>query len=153
MIDVEIEDPAWVLASRDAADVARRAADAIGATSSLGDVTILLTDDATVRDLNRRFRDQDRATNVLSFPAAATAAGQLGDLALAYGVCAREAAARNKTLASHLSHLVIHGVLHLLGYDHVDDAEADRMEAVERTILASLDIADPYAGDHRVESA
>ena len=119
--------------------------------SLAGPVTILLTDDATVRDLNARFRAKDYATNVLSFPAAlqpGLAGPQpLGDLALAYGVCATEAAAQGKTLADHLRHLVVHGVLHLLGHDHEDDAEAEAMEALEREILASLGVADPYRAE------
>jgi probable rRNA maturation factor len=96
-------------------------------------------------DLNARFLGKHASTNVLSFPAAAHAGGHLGDIALASGVCAREAAEQGKTLADHLRHLVIHGVLHLLGYDHADDAEAKRMETLERDLLAGLGVADPYA--------
>nr|WP_309604462.1 rRNA maturation RNase YbeY [Phenylobacterium sp.] len=107
-------------------------------------VTILLTDDETVRDLNARFRGQDRPTNVLSFPAPANPERFLGDVALAHGVCAREAADQGKSLAHHLQHLVAHGVLHLLGYDHIRDDEAAAMEGLERAILAGLGIADPY---------
>ena len=153
MIAVDIEDSAWIGALADVEDVVRRAAAAAQSERAGGDVSVLLTDDAAVRDLNRRFRDQDKPTNVLSFPAGAHAGVHLGDLALAYGVCADEAAVQKKTLNDHLSHLVVHGVLHLLGYDHLDDADADRMEATERTILAGLGIADPYAGDDRVAAA
>jgi len=103
-----------------------------------------LTDDAAVHDLNARFRDRNQPTNVLSFPAAESAAPHLGDLVLAFGVCAAEAGAQGKTLADHLTHLTVHGVLHLLGRDHVDEAEAESMEAEERTLLASLGVADPY---------
>ena len=110
-------------------------------------VTVLLTDDAAVQDLNARFRGKDAPTNVLSFPAPATAHPHLGDIAVAHGVCAREAAAQGKTLADHLSHLVVHGVLHLLGYDHQADATADAMEAMERDILSKLGVADPYRQD------
>ena len=146
MIEVELEDAAWTAALPDAAAVAERAATAaLGGVE--GDVVVLLTDDATVRDLNARFRDKDRPTNVLSFPAAASAAPHLGDLVLAFGVCAAEAQAQGKTLADHLSHLTVHGVLHLLGRDHEDEAEAEEMEAEERTILASLGVADPYRAD------
>ena len=146
MIEVELEDAAWTAALPDAAAVAERAATAaLGGVE--GDVVVLLTDDATVQDLNARFRDRDRPTNVLSFPAADSAAPHLGDLVLAFGVCAAEAAAQGKTLADHLSHLTVHGVLHLLGRDHVDEAEADEMEAEERSILASLGVADPYRAD------
>ena len=146
MIEVEIEDAAWTSALPDAAAVAERAATAALGTVE-GDVVVLLTDDATVQDLNARFRDRDRPTNVLSFPAADSAAPHLGDLVLAFGVCAAEAAAQGKTLADHLSHLTVHGVLHLLGRDHEADGEAEEMEAEERSILASLGVADPYRTD------
>jgi probable rRNA maturation factor len=110
-------------------------------------VSILLTDDATVQDLNARFRGKDAATNVLSFPAPQTARPHLGDVALAYGVCAREAQGQGKTLAAHLAHLTAHGVLHLIGYDHDTEAEAEAMEGLERAILASLGLPDPYEND------
>ena len=143
MIEVEIEDEAWTAAVPDAVAVVERAAAvALGAVE--GDVVVLLTDDAAVHDLNLRFRDRDRPTNVLSFPAAESAAPHLGDLVLALGVCAAEAAAQGKSLADHLTHLTVHGVLHLLGRDHVDEIEAEAMEAEERTLLASLGVADPY---------
>jgi probable rRNA maturation factor len=108
-------------------------------------VTVLLTDDETIRDLNARFRGKDAPTNVLSFPAAESARPHLGDIALAYGVCAEEAKAQGKPLAHHLMHLTVHGVLHLLGYDHETDVEADHMEGMERTILSGLGVPDPYA--------
>lgn len=146
MIEVEIEDGAWSEALPEAAAVVERAATAaLGAVE--GDVVVLLTDDAAVQDLNARFRDRDRPTNVLSFPAAESAAPHLGDVVLAYGVCAAEARAHGKTLADHLSHLTVHGVLHLLGRDHEDEAEAEEMEGEERSILASLGVADPYRVD------
>lgn len=143
MIEVEIEDESWTVALPDAvAVVERAAAAALGAIE--GDLVVLLTDDAAVHDLNARFRDRDQPTNVLSFPAAESAAPHLGDLVLAFGVCAAEAGAQGKSLADHLTHLTVHGVLHLLGRDHVDEAEAEAMEAEERTLLASLGVADPY---------
>lgn len=147
MIEVEVEDPAWTDALPDAvARVERAAVAALGTVE--GDVVVLLTDDAAVQEINARFRDRDQPTNVLSFPAADMTipghAPHLGDLMLAHGVCAAEAAAQGKTLADHLTHLTIHGVLHLLGRDHVDEAEAEAMEAEERTLLASLGVADPY---------
>jgi probable rRNA maturation factor len=143
VIEVEIEDEAWTAALPDAVAVVERAATvALGAVE--GDVVVLLTDDAAIHDLNLRFRDRDRPTNVLSFPAAESAAPHLGDLVLALGVCAAEAAAQGKSLADHLTHLTVHGVLHLLGRDHVDAVEAEAMEAEERTLLASLGVADPY---------
>lgn len=112
---------------------------------------VLLGDDETVRDLNARFRDRDRPTNVLSFPAAEMPGvdpAPLGDIVLAYGVCAAEAEAQGKTLSNHLTHLVVHGVLHLLGRDHEIEAEAEAMEAEERAVLARLGVADPYILPH-----
>lgn len=146
MIEVEVEDAAWSDALPEAAAVAERAA-AAALEGVEGDVVVLLTDDAAVRDINARFRGKDRPTNVLSFPAAESAAPHLGDLVLAFGVCAAEAEAQGKTLADHLSHLTVHGVLHLLGRDHEDEAEAEAMEAEERSILARLGVSDPYT-DH-----
>jgi probable rRNA maturation factor len=108
-------------------------------------VAVLLTDDAAVKTLNADFRGKDAPTNVLSFPAPATAAPHLGDIVLAFGVCAQEAEAQAKPLAHHLMHLTAHGVLHLLGYDHESDADAEAMEALEREILANLGVPDPYA--------
>lgn len=147
MIDIEIEDEAWTEALPNADDLARAAAAAVLDHELRDDanLTLLLTDDDTVRDLNGRFRKQDAPTNVLSFPAPANPDGLLGDVALAYGVCAREAEAQGKPIAHHLQHLVAHGVLHLLGYDHLRDDEAEEMEALEREILAGLGVPDPYA--------
>ena len=146
MIEVEIEDAAWSDALPEAAAIVERAA-AAALEGGEGDVVVLLSDDAAVRDINARFRDRDRPTNVLSFPAAESAAPHLGDLVLAFGVCTAEAEAQGKTLADHLSHLTVHGVLHLLGRDHEDEAEAEAMEAEERSILARLGVSDPYT-DH-----
>lgn len=143
MIEVEIEADDWLSALPEAETVVARAVVAALGTVQ-GDVVVLLTDDAAVQDLNARFRDRDRPTNVLSFPAAESAAPHLGDLVLAFGVCRGEAEAQGKALADHLSHLTVHGVLHLLGRDHVDDAEAEAMEAEERTILAGIGVSDPY---------
>ena len=150
MIEVEVEDESWTAALPEAGAVVERAATAaLGAVE--GDVVVLLTDNETVRELNARYRDRDRPTNVVSFPAAdMTLPGQaphLGDLVLAFGVCADEAEAQGKSLADHLSHLTVHGVLHLLGRDHEAEAEAEEMEAEERSILASLGVADPYRAD------
>ena len=147
MIDVEIEDAAWREALAQAEMLVRGAA--LAALDSEGaaheGVTILLTDDETVRDLNARFRGKDAPTNVLSFPAPYNPERHLGDIALAYGVCAREAAEQGKPLAHHLQHLAVHGVLHLLGYDHIGDDEAEAMEGLERAVLAGLGVPDPYA--------
>jgi probable rRNA maturation factor len=155
MIEVEVEDAAWTAALPDAETLARTAAEAtltlLPRTAEEPGVTLLLTDDEAVRDLNARFREQDKSTNVLSFPASANPEHFLGDVALAYGVCAREAAEQGKPLAHHLQHLVAHGVLHLLGYDHIGDDEAEAMESLERIVLAGLGVPDPYAageGEH-----
>jgi len=154
MIEVEIGDEAWTWALADAAEITEFAADAaiVAALSDSdaaheGDLVILLTDDAHVRDLNARFRGKDAATNVLSFPAPPNARDLLGDIALAYGVCSREAEAQSISLEDHLRHLTVHGVLHLFGYDHEIDSEAEAMEQLERRILAGLGVADPYAGE------
>lgn len=109
---------------------------------------VLLADDATLRRLNHQFRRQDKPTNVLSFPSAMQENGALGDIAIAYETCQREAQEEGKTLGDHLTHLVIHGTLHLLGYDHETDEEAETMEMLERQILAKLGIADPYRGEN-----
>lgn len=143
MIEVEVEAEAW-RAVPDVEAAAERAGRAALAGRG-GGIAVLLTDDATVRDLNARFRGKDAATNVLSFPAMENPEGLLGDIALAFGVCQAEAAAQGKALCDHLRHLVVHGVLHLLGYDHQSDPEAEAMEALERRILAELGVGDPYA--------
>ena len=147
MIDVEVEDEAWTAALPDAVMRARGAALAALASEDAADegVTILLTDDASVAELNVQFRQKAGPTNVLSFPAARNPERHLGDLALAYGVCAREAAEQGKSLSHHLQHLTVHGVLHLLGYDHIGDDEAEAMEGLERAVLAGLGVPDPYA--------
>jgi probable rRNA maturation factor len=110
-------------------------------------VAVLLANDDMVAGLNQRFRGKAGPTNVLSFPAPPNPEGQIGDIALAYGVCAREAAEQGKSLQDHLSHLSVHGVLHLLGYDHETDSEAEAMEALERSILETLGVSDPYASE------
>jgi probable rRNA maturation factor len=114
------------------------------------EVAIVLTDDSGIKTLNRDWRGIDKPTNVLSFPAAATPGREaeprmLGDIAIAYETTAREARDEGKPFGHHLSHLVVHGFLHLVGYDHEDDAEAETMESLERTILKSLSVPDPYA--------
>ena len=124
------------------------AASASGARLILG---VMLTDDAEQRRLNCTYRGIDAATNVLSFALADPAAEQpvgspllLGDVVLAYETVAREAAEQRKPFADHLAHLVVHGVLHLLGFDHENDTEAANMEAREIAILQSLGVPDPY---------
>jgi probable rRNA maturation factor len=149
MIEVVLDDPAWSAALADPEALARQAALAAIAFAAPRDIAILLTDDAAVRDLNRRFRGQDKATNVLSFPAPPTPGNPpgapLGDIALAFGVCQAEAGVQGKPLADHLRHLVIHGVLHLAGYDHHGADDAARMERIERDLLAAMQVPDPYA--------
>ena len=111
------------------------------------ELSVTLADDATVHALNRRWRGRDAPTNVLSF-----ASGErplLGDVVLAYETVAREAAEQGKNLADHLAHLVTHGVLHLLGFDHEAPHEADEMEALERRALAGIGVADPYRDEDR----
>ncbi|MBI1403090.1 MAG: rRNA maturation RNase YbeY [Porphyrobacter sp.] len=117
--------------------------------------SVLFTSDEEVHALNREWRSRDKPTNVLSFPmlereelealAPDGPPEMLGDIALAYGVCAREAAEKGIPLEHHAAHLIVHGLLHLAGHDHVDsDAQADEMEALETAILAKMGIADPY---------
>lgn len=151
MIDVEIEVADWTAALPDAeALVVTAAQAALAQDGADGEgVVLLLTDDATVRDLNARFRGKDAATNVLSFPAPPNPQHHLGDVALAYGTCANEAVEQGKPLAHHLQHLVAHGVLHLLGYDHMSDDEAEAMEGLERVVLTGIGVPDPYQAGGR----
>jgi len=159
-ISVGIDCPAWETALPEAESLAERAAAAALAaiTPRLPagrpvEIGIQLSDDTLVRGLNRDWRGKDEATNVLSFaalddegePEVAEAPLLLGDIILAFETCAAEAASEGKSLADHLGHLVVHGMLHLAGYDHQDDADAAEMEASETVILAGLGIADPYA--------
>jgi probable rRNA maturation factor len=113
------------------------------------EVSVKFTSDAEVRALNAAWRGQDKATNVLSFPMAEeselASAQLLGDIVLAHGICAAEAAEKNVGVEIHAAHLVVHGTLHLLGYDHeTSDEDAEEMEEAERRALASIGIADPY---------
>ncbi len=152
--DILLSAPAW----HDVADceaVIERAiaaaAAAIDTDTAGAEVAIMLTDDAGIRVLNRDWRGFDKPTNVLSFPAASQPHGDgdapraLGDIAIAFETTRAEAEAEHKPFANHLSHLAVHGFLHLLGYDHETDAEAEEMEGLEREILARLGIPDPYA--------
>ena len=110
------------------------------------EVSVLLCDDAEIQRLNAAWRGKDKATNVLSFPspAAQAEARHLGDIAIAYETLEREASEERKLFAHHLSHLALHGYLHLLGFDHETDDDAEEMEELERLILAELGIDDPY---------
>jgi probable rRNA maturation factor len=141
VVEVAVADPAWSAALPQAEALVRQAAEAVDAD---GEAAIVLGDNEMVRDLNARFRGKDAPTNVLSFPAPTNPVGHLGDVALAFGVCESEARDQAKPLADHLRHLVVHGLLHLLGYDHQDEAEGDRMESLERRILGEMGVPDPY---------
>ena len=113
------------------------------------EVSLLFTDDARVRVLNRQYRGQDKPTNVLSFPAAPLIPGKLGpplgDIVMARETIAAESTAQGLDSAAHLTHLIVHGFLHLVGYDHETDDEAAVMERLETVILGRLGIADPHA--------
>ena len=113
------------------------------------EVSVKFASDEEVRELNRTWRGKDKATNVLSFPMAGEdeldSAQLLGDVVLAHGICAAEAADKGVAIEAHAAHLLVHGTLHLLGYDHeTSDADAEEMEGVERRALAALGISDPY---------
>jgi probable rRNA maturation factor len=144
-IDIVVESANWSTHAG-AQDAVRRAIQAAAALQSkAGDIAVLLTDDAAIRVMNATWRGIDKPTNVLSFPAVESDAPHLGDIAIACETVAREAEAENKAFLDHLAHLSIHGYLHLIGFDHETDREAERMEHLETRILASLGIADPYA--------
>ncbi len=158
LVDLVIEDPRWealglgALAER----AARVALEAAGMEPARCELSLLGCDDARIAALNADFRGKPKPTNVLSWPAFEDEIPEpdpgdpeplfLGDIALAYETCAREAEEGSISLADHATHLVVHGLLHLLGYDHEMEAEADAMEAFETKILASLGVADPYSG-------
>lgn len=168
-VTVSVEDEAWerragsladrlAQAARAAWAAAERPAGLDGAEAEIG---VVLADDALVHRLNRDYRGKDRPTNVLSFALLDDAEGEvepvpgapilLGDVILAHGTVAAEAETQGKALAEHATHLVVHGVLHLLGYDHETDEDADRMERLEARILDGLGIADPYLDGARPE--
>jgi probable rRNA maturation factor len=152
-IDLTVEAGAWP-PETELAGLARRAVDAvmasIGATSEIAsELSLVFSDDARLKVLNAGWRGKDKPTNVLSFPAfphsrRGAVPPMLGDVVLAAETVAAEARAEGKPLDHHIVHLIVHGVLHLIGYDHETDAEAEEMEETERRILAGLDIPDPY---------
>lgn len=154
-IEVTVETAAWHSAVTDLDLLFRRAVAAVlkqeAAVTTGVEVGVMLADDSRVQVLNREFRGQDRPTNVLSFPTGelgSTVPGRpvlLGDIVLALETARREADRDGKPLGAHVTHLVVHGMLHLLGYDHEEDIAADLMEAREIEVLASLGVADPYA--------
>lgn len=151
VIDIAIEAEAW----ESFEDPAGLAGTVIGQSISQSgvrvadgaEISIVLCDDAFIADLNRKWRQLDKPTNVLSFPSggAVAATPVLGDIVIAYETAAREAAEAGKPLRDHVAHLLAHGFLHLIGYDHIVDADAEAMEALERSVLARLGIDDPYA--------
>jgi probable rRNA maturation factor len=135
------------------------AAEAVDADVGDAELAVMLTDDSGIRTLNSNWRGIDKPTNVLSFPALQPTAPSrpgdaprmLGDIAIAYETMRREADDEQKPFDHHLSHLAVHGFLHLIGYDHETEAEAEAMEALEQAILAQLEIPDPYADRERMD--
>jgi probable rRNA maturation factor len=151
-VDVLTESPQWdaqLGAEATVRGAIAQAAALEGTTDPAAEVSVLLCDDAVIAALNARWRGRDEPTNVLSFPAPRAGdsgtPAHLGDIAIACETVIREAEQRGGSVSQHLAHLAIHGFLHLLGYDHGTDGEAERMEQLEREILASLGIPDPYA--------
>lgn len=153
-IDVSVEADDWS-ALGDLQDLVSRAIDGVLAETGQrlangAEVSLVFCDDARIRELNEAWRKIDKPTNVLSFPAAAPdaigKAMMLGDIVVAYETVERESRDEGKTLADHTRHMVVHGFLHLLGYDHEVEDDAERMEDTERRVLARLGVADPYAG-------
>ncbi|MBV8744159.1 MAG: rRNA maturation RNase YbeY [Xanthobacteraceae bacterium] len=150
-LEIIVEAPAWN-ALRGVKPALRRAISAAATPMRLeeSELAIVLTDDAAIRELNHRWRGRDKPTNVLSFPAhglvpPGSGPRPLGDVVIAYETMAREAQEQGLPLTHHLTHLAVHGFLHLLGYDHESDTEAETMEQLERDILARLNVPDPYA--------
>jgi probable rRNA maturation factor len=148
-VDIQIASPLW-----DAEPKAEQAVrDAIAAVAAAlatddGEVSVVLTDDETIRALNRDWRHIDKPTNVLSFPAPASpgAAKMYGDIVIAYETLARECHDEDRVFLHHLAHLTVHGFLHLIGYDHQTDSDADAMEALESKIMIAMKLPDPYLG-------
>jgi probable rRNA maturation factor len=148
-LDLRIADPRWEALG----DVDALAAHVLGRAAahmkSAGELAVLFTDDAEMRSLNKQWRELDKPTDVLSFPSGQPEIpGQpqyLGDIALGYEIALRDAEAMQRPFAGHVSHLLIHGFLHLLGYDHIETKDAHVMEPLETEILAGLGWPDPYA--------
>jgi probable rRNA maturation factor len=148
IVDVLTESPLWEKEPRAVETVERAIAAAAHAIDApLGEVVVMLADDETIRRLNRDWRKIDKPTNVLSFPAGKTPGIEpvmLGDIVLAYETLTRECEAEDRVFLNHLAHLAVHGFLHLMGYDHQNDSDAEAMEQLETAILARLDMPDPY---------
>jgi probable rRNA maturation factor len=147
-IDILVESDLWKEVGEVKSIVRRAVAQAAAIQSTTGaEIAIVLADDSTIRLLNRDWRGIDAATNVLSFPTkdgGGAAQRLIGDIVLAYETIAREARSEHKPFAHHLCHLAVHGYLHLLGYDHERNDDAEAMEQAERDILRRLAIPDPY---------
>lgn len=141
-ITVKVDEPKWRRA--DLALLRRAARLALVGAERRGELTVLLAGDGTLRALNEKFRGKPKPTNVLSFQARSSDDGYLGDIALAFGVAEQEAAAAHIGLTDHAAHLVVHGVLHLLGYDHQTARDAHVMEKLEVAILKQVGIGNPY---------
>jgi len=155
-VDVEVVDPAWLAAG----EVDGLAQDVVAATlTEVGrrvhpdaEIGVRLCDDDEIRALNLAWRNKDKATNVLSFPSPAGNRGPLlGDVVVAFEYVSEEAREAGRSLRDHLSHMLVHGLLHLLGFDHESEDQAEEMEDFERRILARLGIEDPYSGTVPVE--
>jgi probable rRNA maturation factor len=148
IVDVLIESPLWEKEPRAAETVEHAIAAAAEAIDApLGEVVVMLADDETIRSLNRDWRKIDKPTNVLSFPAGKTPGIEpvmLGDIVIAYETLTRECEEEDRVFLNHLAHLAVHGFLHLMGYDHQNDSDAEAMEQLETAILARLDMPDPY---------
>lgn len=164
-LDIVIEDPRWEAAGLPAlaAGATKATLAALGLDPACFALVVMGCDDARIATLNADFRGKPQPTNVLSWPSDERAPetpgtlpeppepgtpddpAELGDIAIAYDTCMREAAEQGKPMADHVTHLLVHGLLHCLGYDHVDDADATVMEATEVRILASLGLSDPYS--------
>ena len=154
-IDVSIEVDGWQKDLDDPEALVRRAAEAVLASEAADhiagcSIAVLLGNDTMLAELNQQFRGIDKPTNVLAFPDDGSSQSpmqsirHLGDIAVSYETLIREIDEQEKTLHDHLTHMIVHGVLHLLGYDHLEDAERQIMETTERTVLASLGVPDPY---------
>jgi probable rRNA maturation factor len=148
-VDIQIASPRWdaeAAAEQTVRDAIAAAAAAVEAED--GEVSVVLTDDETIRALNRDWRKIDKPTNVLSFPAPATPTGEkmFGDIVIAHETLARECNEEGRIFLHHLAHLTVHGFLHLIGYDHQTDSDADAMEALESKIMIAMKRPDPYLG-------
>lgn len=144
-LDLRVAETAWTESLPGLAEICQTALNAGAAQKQArGEVSLLLTDNDEIQALNRDWRDKNKPTDVLSFPASVVDAPFLGDIAVSLGVAHADAKTRGIDLEQHLSHLLIHGLMHLLGHDHKDDTEAAEMESLEIAALASLGWPDPY---------